>query len=60
MTVSYPSGSAAMKASACARRAAARTSSSVASEPMRMFSAIVPLVRKVFWNTTDTCASRSS
>ena len=60
MGVSYLRGNAVMKSSARVRRAAARTSSSGAGEPMRILSAIVPLVKKVFWNTTDTWASRSS
>ncbi len=49
-----------MKSSMRACRAASRTSSSVARLPIRMFSRMLPLVRNVFWNTTATCASRSS
>ena len=48
------------KSSMRARRAASRTSSSEASDPMRMFSRMLPLVRNVFWNTTATLRKRSS
>ena len=47
-TVNDYSGSDMMKSSICASLAAARTSSRLASEPMRMFSRTLSRVRNVF------------
>ena len=52
ITVSYPSGSAAMKSSQHARRAASTTCSCVVSgQPNFMLFSMVSAKRYTFWNT---------
>ena len=55
MTVFAPSGNFSMMSMHCTARSAENTSSSVASGlPMRTLSRMLPLMRRLFWNTKDT------